>query len=452
VRGLSSYFWALWRAPNATLGWSIARYGISITTGPATVLAVAHSYSVELQGYYFTFGSLLALQVVFELGFSTCITQIISHEFASLLFTPDRLLEGNRLASGRLYSVAKLSFKWYGVGAALFFIILGICGEVLFAKRSTGIDWRGPWWLLCCATSLNMLVLPFTALLTGCQQVAWVARASSFQGLVRCAAFVGLAYLGAGLYAIGFASILGLALYSAQCVIHWRGLLRQIKLYIGTDAVDWRREIWPYQWRIAVSWLSGYAIFSTFNPIIFAYSGPEEAGRFGLTWTILQTAGGVAQLFVIVVQPQFGALIARGEIQSLRLIWKDSMFKCMTAISVTMAAVAFALVALQDNVILRGRIVSWGVWLPLLLALILNQGVNGIASLARAEKKEPFLVPSVLAAILVLGGNLLLVQHYGAVGLAWNYLCVTCLTSIFALKILSYTVAFAARANIPQGI
>ena len=44
----------------------------------------------------------------------------------------------------------------------------------------------------------------------------------------------------------------------------------------------WMAEIWPFQWKIGVSWLSGFLIFRVFAPIILLEKGPVAAGQFGL--------------------------------------------------------------------------------------------------------------------------------------------------------------------------
>src|ERR1035437_9646960 len=53
-------FTVLWR------GWGAA-------TGVVTLLFIAHFLTLTEQGYYYTFSSLVALQIVFELGFSVVI-------------------------------------------------------------------------------------------------------------------------------------------------------------------------------------------------------------------------------------------------------------------------------------------------------------------------------------------------------------------------------------------
>ena len=73
---------------------------------------------------------------------------------------------------------------------------------------------------------------------------------------------------------IGYAAA-GLAfLYSRRklCL----GLLRYPA---GEQSVSWRNEIWPFQWKIAVSWICSYFSIQIFTPVLFAYRGPAEAGR-----------------------------------------------------------------------------------------------------------------------------------------------------------------------------
>src|ERR1700758_2899807 len=71
------------------------------TAGLVTVLLIARFLSPGEQGYYYTFGSLVALQIVFELGFSFVILQLASHERASLSISGDYDITGDSLAHAR---------------------------------------------------------------------------------------------------------------------------------------------------------------------------------------------------------------------------------------------------------------------------------------------------------------------------------------------------------------
>ena len=62
---------------------------------PLTLLFVIWYLSPKEQGYYFTFASLQALQVFFELGLTGVIMQFASHEMAKLEWTKENILAGD---------------------------------------------------------------------------------------------------------------------------------------------------------------------------------------------------------------------------------------------------------------------------------------------------------------------------------------------------------------------
>ena len=87
--------------------------------GLITVLLIARFLSLGEQGYYYTFGSLVAMQMIFELGFSYVILQLASHERARLSISTDYEISGDPVAHARLASVIQKSVRWYSVAAVL---------------------------------------------------------------------------------------------------------------------------------------------------------------------------------------------------------------------------------------------------------------------------------------------------------------------------------------------
>src|SRR5271168_3122662 len=87
----------------------------SSSAGIVTVALIARFLSPAEQGYYYTFGSLVALQIVFELGFSFVIQQMASHERAHLDVSPDGLITGAEKAHARLASILQKTVRWYTV-------------------------------------------------------------------------------------------------------------------------------------------------------------------------------------------------------------------------------------------------------------------------------------------------------------------------------------------------
>ena len=55
---------------NRPVFYTLVGRGWSLLSGPITILLLTTFFSPKVQGYYYTFGSVLALQVFLELGFS----------------------------------------------------------------------------------------------------------------------------------------------------------------------------------------------------------------------------------------------------------------------------------------------------------------------------------------------------------------------------------------------
>ena len=80
------------------------------------------------QGFYYTFGSLLAMQVFFELGLTSIMTQFVAHEVSHLKLNEEGLFEGDERYLSRLASLIQFCVKWYTVLAfivLLFLLVLG---------------------------------------------------------------------------------------------------------------------------------------------------------------------------------------------------------------------------------------------------------------------------------------------------------------------------------------
>jgi len=206
-----------------------------------------------------------------------------------------------------------------------------------------------------------------------------------------------------------------------------RRLLKSLfRFPVGEHNVGWRREIWPFQWRIAISWLCGYFTYQLFNPVLFAYQGPIVAGRMGMSLSIVSSIGAVAIAWMNTKASPFGNLIARGEIAALdklffRTLWQSTLL-------LAAGALAFILVLL----IVVSRFPKFGLrvlppWAValLLLTTIMTHVVFSEALYLRAHKREPFLLLSVIGAILLATATLLLGRFWGANAVTVGYFMIT---------------------------
>src|ERR1700689_1024216 len=118
---------------DRAVGFTVLARFWSSAAGLVTVALIARFLSPAEQGYYYTFGSLVALQIVFELGFSFVILQMASHERAHLTISPDYVNGGDPRGQPRLASVFQKSLRWYSIAAVLMAALLTPAGWHFFA-------------------------------------------------------------------------------------------------------------------------------------------------------------------------------------------------------------------------------------------------------------------------------------------------------------------------------
>ena len=104
----------------------------SVVTGPLTSIVIALYFTSVIQGFYFTFNTLLSLQIFIELGLGSVIQLFVSHEWSRLEINDKGKLHGDQDSISRLRSVAQLSVKWFIVGSIIAVISLILVGVYFF--------------------------------------------------------------------------------------------------------------------------------------------------------------------------------------------------------------------------------------------------------------------------------------------------------------------------------
>jgi len=415
---------------DRAVAYSLATRGWGLLSGVATLLLVVRFLSPDEQGYYYTFASLIVMQIFFELGFSNVVMQFASHEMANLRWTDSGAIEGDIHSKSRLRSLVLLVAKWYGVIAILIIAVILPIGWVFFSTTNThsAVNWQGAWIWLVIAAAINIFFMPFLALLEGCGRVTEIARLRFVQNVIGSL----LAWLvlmgGGGLLALS-AMNTGLAL--TVMVWLWRtkrnflnGLLAQ---GIPDAVIKWKTEIWPFQWKIALSWMSGYFIFQLFTPVLFAYRGAVEAGQMGMSISIANALLSIPVAWMNTKAPKFGSLIAKNDYVSLDHIFALTLSRSlavMMAIGVGLCAINY-LLHLDGRFYFAYRILDPLPFTLLILATILNYVAFAQSAYLRAHKEEPFMLISLISAALIGIFTLVLGKAYGATGIMSVYFAVS---------------------------
>lgn len=413
---------------DRAIAFTVLGRGWSALSGLLTLTLIARFLSPAEQGFYYTFYPLVNLQIIFELGFSVVILQTASHEAAHLRITPKGVVTGPALHHGRLASVLGKAVRWYSVAAFLLLAVLIPAGQHFFSAHSTvgttSIHWLGPWILAAIATTITFQIDPLFSFLEGCGQVPQVARARLAQAITGSALGWTALSLHHGLFAPG-AMIAGQGIAGLVFLATRRNLLMPLlrrPLSGPEEHISWNTDIWPFQWRMAVSWVCGYFTFQLFTPVLFAHWGPVEAGRMGMSLNIAGALSTVAIAWMNTKASPFGQLIARREFPELDRRFFAALVQS-TAINVLGSVTVWvgALIAAWRHLPLAHRLLAPLPFALLLLGSVANNVVSSEAMYLRAHKQEKFMLNSIVGALYTAPMAWVLGSRFGAPGIAAGY-------------------------------
>lgn len=388
----------------------------SIVAGGVMVLVIPTTLAPQEQGYYYTFMSLLGLQIFFELGLNQVIVQLVSQEVADLSPQLDGRVIGDSRHLERMTSIVSLLRKWYTIAAILFLVVTAGVGTLVFERTGSlpRSAWLVPWLALVAATAVNLRLSPMLAVIEGWGGIGQVARLRLVQSLIGYGLVWASLLLGAGLWSVPL-----IAAVAAICTGCWlRAGRHPLRIFgpsvsvPGKHAIDWRREVFPFQWRIAVSWISGYLMFQLFTPLMFVNLGAVAAGRLGIALTIFSALLSVGVSWINARLPALSAQIARGQREQLRHTFRAVMIRAATLTIMSAALVPLVIACLRHFGIAQlDRIADLPTLLCIAAATAANVVIYGAASFMRAHREEPMLAVSVVGGLLVLTTSYFASQH-----------------------------------------
>lgn len=405
--------------PDRATAYAMATRAFNVATGAATPIVIARSLSPELQGYYFTFAGVLSFQTFLELGFGTLLQQFASHEWAH---------RDEARARSRLAALVRFSFAWYGAAGLVLIAVLGLGGHLYFAAFGGGRSgWQSPWWGVCALTGLGLLLTPLMSVLEGCGKISSVYGVQLAQSVVGRLSTWGVLLLGGGLWALGAgkaATVIAGAwlLLSAR----HRDFFRKVWESPGGPGIGWRKEIWPLQWKFALSWLGGYLLHSLFTPVLFAARGPVVAGQMGMTLSVAAAISAIAFARVATHVPRLAMAAARREYGEMDAVFRraaTASFVTAGTGSVGFLTILAGLAWLKSP--LADRFLAPFETGLLLLAIVAQQIRYAMGSYLRAHKAEPFFILSLIEGVWAATGLVLAGRAFGARGMCAGFLTIT---------------------------
>ena len=411
--------------------------------GIITLLLIAKFLTSEEQGYYYTFGSILSMQIFFELGFNGILTQYVAHENANIKSYIKSDNDDERRFQSRLSSLLHIYIKWYSFLSVLALIVLLISGFYFFNNfdNTDKIQWRFPWVVLTINAVITFFFLPLLSIIEGLGFVKEIAKYKLVYQFINMFLLWVFLSVGAKLYSASFA---GICSFLVLIILVWkkfRTTLIQIWNLLGEEKISYKLEIFPYQWKMALSGISGFFIFQLFNPVVFANEGAVVAGQMGMSLTLLNAIQNLSMSWINTKVFCFSELIALRRYFELDRIF-NKVLKQSVFISGFLLALVFITIFIfrESNIYIKNiniadRFLDYKPMFFLALSLFLNQFVFSWATYLRCHKREPYMWLSIITAVLCLLSTFLLGNIFGVLGITFGYFIITIGTFVSAFII-----------------
>ena len=415
---------------DKAIGYSVGTRVIQALGGLISLFFIALSLDISEQGFYYTFGSIIGIQLFFELGVTSIIVQFVAHETAHLKWDSQTKLIGKIQHLSRLSSVLQLCVKYFTIIAFFLFVTLQISGYLFFKtfnSQESSVSWEYPWFLLVLSTSLLFIINPIIAFIEGLGKVKEVAILRFYQQFIYLPSLILVLMLGGKLWALGIASLLSFFfLFFTILFSKYRILLLNIYNSINKWRIDYMKEIFPFQWKIALSWISGYLIFQLFNPVLFASEGPKIAGQMGMTLVAFNGISSISYSWINTKVPLFSRLIAKNNFKKLDSIFSKTI-KELSVINLILSISFISFIFLSDyfKLSITDRFLDISLIIILGITSYFNQFVFAWAAYLRSHKKEPFLINSIVLGILISISVFISANYHGVIAVVVSYSAIT---------------------------
>ena len=385
------------------IGRSLVQRLFTVITGIAATFAVPIFLSADQQGYYYTFASVLAIQVFFELGLS----QVLLYKFSSFAKAgPDLAAPIDSL---KILNLLYASRKIYILISVLFFLAASSTGYTFFSHSSSSlIEWRPQWFLLVFVTSINLLQSVKFVFIESQGNIADVATLRLKINFCSTFLLLGVLACGGGLWAVSVVpSVNAIAstwwLYRSPKSLAYRKY-RNLDTVVTLKDIRqiWRHEIFPLQWRMSLSWLSGYFIFQLITPITFSRFGPVVAGQLGFAISAMNSILFVATTFTTAIAPRLSSLFHSGKIHEFNDMFDLSLKRSCAAIMLLSQLFVLMVYSLSVfKVGISSRFLEWQTLLLYSFSVVVSAVVYCWAIYLRSQAIEPLVLQSMATAVVM---------------------------------------------------
>jgi hypothetical protein len=200
---------------------------------------------------------------------------------------------------------------------------------------------------------------------------------------------------------------------------------------LADNKINWKTEIFPFQWRIALSWFSGYFMLQLFVPVLFSCCSAVEAGQMGMSQSIAAAILSVSFAWVNTKAPIFGSLVASHRYLEMDMLFFRSLRQSiLVALLGCGAALLGKYLLMYSGSELNNRILPMDSFFLLICTVFINNIVFAESVYLRAYREETFMWMYVVLGLLVAISTLTVGSKFGAVGMMVCYFLISLIVSL----------------------
>jgi hypothetical protein len=302
------------------------------------------------------------------------------------------------------------------------------------------VQWTLPWLAYSVATFLAHLTIPRISLREGSGKVEQMWRLRLAQEWIAGLSCLAVLYAGGKLWS--------LAVFAAmRAVVGGAWLMFGDPIRVTRDTPPfsedrWKSDVWPFQWKMGLSGISGYLVFRAFSPILFLTKGAVAAGAFGLAIAMMNLLVAISTAWPMSQAARYGAMNAAGRFQDLRrdfpaLLWSSTAVAMLGASTLSILLWEARRIGLTFATRLPEHITT----LIILATAIPHHVVACYAMFLRSEGREPFLVFGLVGSVITVIAVAVTASFYDLRAVAIVMMCCVALGVPVAIAIFRRRVA-----------
>ncbi|KSV57504.1 lipopolysaccharide biosynthesis protein [Acetivibrio ethanolgignens] len=410
-------------------------YITKIFLNPIIVLFVPVFLTEEVQGYWYTFGSIAALTSFADLGFTSIMTQYTAHEYTYLtLDEKKRCFVGDNNKLERIASLFKFIVKWIIVVLCIAFLIIATVGCIIFTGKNDNVYWLTPWILYVFGTVINFSMEVGLSFFEGCSQFHITQKIRIVASTTHCLLTIVLLVLDMNLFALAIPLYVKAAIVAIGLLNKYGFAIKQMVAIKNNTRINWIGDIIPLLIRYAVSWMSGYFAQQIYNPIAFSRFSASEAGLVGYCISIVSAIYSVANVWNLLAVPQYNMAVEKKDWRKMDYLMKKNLLLSIITYIIGIAALFGTSIIPFSNRLIWSHILSPKAVVMLAINYLCSIIIYVEATYLRAHKKEPFMIISVCSGLI---SSILTLFFTNILGIEYMFLGLM-LTNIIILPVSVY--------------